>query len=92
MTFEICKRPCKYRSSNRSTHGCDYCFLTGKLRGCPVGAACTRFEMGERVREKTQLPPPEPVPEEDKDTYRYIAEQQRRLNRTDSTRLINRSK
>ena len=23
---------------------CDYCFLTGKMRGCPSGDRCTKFD------------------------------------------------
>lgn len=49
-----CKRPCRYRSSTKYLNGCDYLYLTGKMRGCPAGDECTRYEEGPRMNDPTE--------------------------------------
>ena len=44
MVTDRCKR-CKY--SGTVAYGvpcCDYCYLTGRMRGCPAGDKCVRFK------------------------------------------------
>ena len=86
-TFIKCKRPCKYRGSNREVNGCDYLYLTGKLRGCPVGEKCTRFEEGPRATEKPQSPPPEPLSEAEKEVQRYITDRKKQIGGKDGIYL-----
>ena len=45
---------CKYRSGTPRINGCDYFYLTNKLRGCPV-KGCKRFEEGEREKVDTGI-------------------------------------
>ena len=42
-------RKCKYRASENQANGCDYFFITGKLRG---GNAknCIHFEKGAKIK------------------------------------------
>lgn len=49
-----CRRPCRYRSSTKHLNGCDFMYLTGKMRGCPAGEECTRFEEGQRMKDPTE--------------------------------------
>lgn len=32
---------------------CDYCFKTGKMRGCPAGDKCVRFERKDEYTKTT---------------------------------------
>ena len=50
MGFKKCTRPCRFRSSKPDVNGCDYAYLTGKLRGCEPGKNCTKFEEGARIK------------------------------------------
>ena len=59
MKFEKCKRPCRYRAKTYDVNGCDYLYLTGKLRGCPAGEECDKFEAGERESSRVDLVIPE---------------------------------
>lgn len=48
---------CQYRSPAYSDLyldgcGCDYAYLTGRIRGCPAGEGCKRFEPGPRLKPK----------------------------------------
>ena len=56
MVTDRCKR-CKY--SGTVAYGvpcCDYCFLTGRMRGCPSGDECVRFERrDEGLSEKCRI-------------------------------------
>ena len=49
MISPACKG-CKYRSQDKTFPCCDYYTLTGKHRGCPPGADCTKKIMGNRKR------------------------------------------
>lgn len=49
MTVKWCTRPCIYRGTP-NFNGCDYCYITGKARGCPPGKGCTRFKKGKRIK------------------------------------------
>lgn len=44
-------RTCRFRSDKQNANGCDYAWLTGKIRGCPI-AGCTRYEKGNRIKRK----------------------------------------
>lgn len=40
MKYKKCSRlSCLYHASPNQPNGCDYCLLTGQLRGCPAGTA-----------------------------------------------------
>lgn len=44
MVTDRCKR-CKYSGTVAyEVPCCDYCFLTGKMRGCPSGDECNKFD------------------------------------------------
>ena len=42
-----CKK-CQYRSNKPADNSCDYNYITGKMRGCPV-EDCTKFAPGPRL-------------------------------------------
>ena len=58
MPQKIIKNPnckkCKFRSSKPTVNGCDYCYLTGHLRNCPV-ENCTKFQPGKRISRVTAI-------------------------------------
>ena len=85
-TPERCRR-CRYRSSSMNSNICDYFYLTGKLRGCPIDENCKRFEEGPRATEKPTSPPPEPLSEGEKETQRYITEQKLKASGKDGIYL-----
>jgi hypothetical protein len=43
-----CKK-CKYRAGQQAHHGCDYFFITGKLRGGKV-SDCQEFKAGGKIK------------------------------------------
>ena len=50
-----CKK-CTFRSLKTDKDGqpgCDYAYLTGHLRGCPV-ESCDQFKEGDRIKRKTE--------------------------------------
>lgn len=50
-----CRRnKCIYKGTNTDT--CDYLLITGKPRGCPAGAKCTRYSTGKKARKVPKLP------------------------------------
>lgn len=75
-----CRR-CVYRSDKPGTNECDYCFLTGKLRGCPNDDRCDKFKEGKRLPSPLTLPGPAPsvMPQADKDAARYDREKRQRI-------------
>ena len=83
----MCNRKCIYRG-DRNLNGCDYLSFTGKVRGCAAGEKCTKFEPGDRLQRRSDMAPPEPVPEGEKETYSYISEQKRKLKASDCTRMV----
>ena len=44
---------CRYASTAGGTLICDYLAIVGRRRECPVGADCTRYIRGGRIRKKT---------------------------------------
>ena len=83
MGFEKCKRPCKYRSGTPDLNGCDYLYLTGKKRDCPAGGACTKFEAGDRIRDRTnatQIAEPEKRSVQEHIARDYFRNQKRRMS------------
>jgi len=84
--MKICRRPCVYRAANRSVHGCDFFYLTGELRGCETGAACTRFKEGKRLKHVDPTVPPEPFTREELEIKRYLADKKRDIVGLDSPR------
>lgn len=83
MKFKKCDRPCKYRSSTPVLNGCDYMYLTGKRRGCEAGKKCTRFEKGERGRNRVDLllPTRDRLTESQHLVQDYVEEQKKRIAR-----------
>lgn len=83
MSFKKCNRPCKYRSGTPQLNGCDYLYLTGKLRDCPAGKECTKFEQGDRMFNRTELllPAPERLNESEYAVRDYVEEQKKRILR-----------
>lgn len=86
MEFQKCRRLCKWRSSCRGVNGCDYLYLTGKVRGCPAGKDCTRFEAGPRATQKADSLPVEIYTEEERDIMRYLTEQKLKFVKLDGVR------
>lgn len=54
-----CKRTdCLYYSPKVDYNGCDYCFLTGNLRGCQRGEECTKYRYAteqQRLQYRTEV-------------------------------------
>ncbi len=48
---------CIYRSKGGTDYNtCDYMFVTGRQRGCPAGAECTRYtNSGKKWNQKTDI-------------------------------------
>lgn len=67
----LCRR-CIYRSGKAGVNECDYCFLTGRARGCPGDENCARFEEGPRINVPLTLPGP--VPAERRMAEKMLAE------------------
>ena len=45
MKYKKCSRLSRlYHASPNQPNGCDYCLLTGQLRGCPAGTACDKYK------------------------------------------------
>lgn len=86
MEYKKCRRACVYRSANRSVNGCDYMYLTGKMRGCPAGEGCKRFRPGLRATQKPDSLPVETYTEEERDIMRYLTAQKLKFVRLDGTR------
>ena len=84
---------CRYRSSKPGENGCDYNYLTGKMRGCLV-IGCTRFEPGERLVDRNKTRPPAPLrrPEKEEEIGGYLAERNRRVAGIDCAQLRFRDK
>lgn len=50
---------CKYRGPKYGcANGCDFAFLTGKMRGCPGDEHCRRYEKGPKLRPQMLGPVP----------------------------------
>lgn len=83
MEFKYCRRPCKYSSGTPHVNGCDYLYLTGKLRGCPAGKECTKFEKGGRTRVRVDilLPMNRKLSETERFVQDYVEEQKKRIAR-----------
>lgn len=45
-------KSCKYRGKIQSINGCDYIYLTGKMRNCSP-KECDKYEQGKRVKRKS---------------------------------------
>lgn len=73
-----CKRKCIYRSEMPRVNSCDYCYITGKMRGCPAGESCTRFVAGKRCRGRVSLPPMK-YREDEHEIIAYLHERNQRL-------------
>lgn len=53
MVTKRCEE-CKYKGVVAyETPCCDYCFKTGKMRGCPAGDKCVRFERKDEYTKTT---------------------------------------
>ena len=50
MPVDAYCKGCVYLGTNSMGKGCDYNYLTGKVRGCPAGNGCIRREYGTRRR------------------------------------------
>lgn len=86
MGFVKCRRPCKWRSANRGANGCDYIYLTGRARGCPAGAGCTKFQPGPRATQKADSLPVEAYTPGERDIMRYLTDQKLKFVKTDGIR------
>ncbi len=58
MTNKISKnrrkcKTCKYRGEN-DKNGCDYIYITGHRRGCPV-EECDKYEKGNRIHTRNTI-------------------------------------
>lgn len=47
-------KTCQYRSDKSSTNGCDYAWLTGTCRRCPV-IGCTKYVKGKRLKKRQEI-------------------------------------
>lgn len=52
-----CKQfDCLFHPAANAKNGCDYCIITGELRGCPAGKNCKRYlKVSEKAKRKLQL-------------------------------------
>lgn len=73
-----CQRPCIYRSELPRVNACDYCYITGKMRGCPAGENCTRFVAGKRCRERVSYVPTK-MDDKERVTAAYLHDRNIRL-------------
>ena len=85
--FKMCKRRCIYRGE-RYLNGCDYIYFTGEMRGCQPGEKCDKFEYGDRLKRRTDITVSEKAPESEKETWRYISEQRRKIKNSDCTHMV----
>lgn len=70
---------CVYRAPEGDANQCDYILKTGKVRGCPPGKACTKFEQGKKKRGGWEaLDLSDHVSAADKEAMRYASDKKAR--------------